>query len=473
MKIAFCTGNIYSILISYILAKTHYKNNYKIMFISDNLKAGQNICKRLKELKIFDEIYYINDKINNNMDNATLIEDVELAHVFSFYNPYIREICNNYSGKVILTEEGMATYRLELGIEKKHRKNIDEIWISDKELIATNLLTDKVKEVRFFEEFFKLDNYHQLVEQELNYIFNYNHETIYNRIFFDQYFTMNSYLEELLFLKEIKPILNYYGIKVKKHPLNPNGGKFDNLDINILNLDEHIPWELVLINDALNNCEKRKEFLLVTISSSTVYNSIISFRELFDFKIISLNKLFQKKQLLALENNINKNKKYCILQIDSLDGLNNCLSKIANKPKEDLLKENLTLLSLDKLDKIILEYKHTFGFNLTQGMIRNLMIKYSYLNNISKEKCIYIWGLGKGGKLAYKILKDIIYVNNVRFIDSYKKGLYEDIEIISKEEVENIKKDAFILIATSVGMENIREFLVSIKFSNMNYTSIF
>jgi len=470
MKIGFCTGNIYSIIISFILAKTRYINNYKILYISSNLTNGKFIFKRIKKLNIYDEIYYMDEK-DTSIEHIKSVEYIDTLHVFSYYNIYVKKLLNNFIGEIILTEEGIGTYTLELGVDARNLDEIKEIWISDKELFDVVNLQNKVVEVKFFEEFFELGDLQQVIFKELNFIFDYTHVGNYNRIYFDQYFTMNSFLEELIFIKELEPILNHYKIKVKKHPLNPNREKFTFLNIETIDIPYYIPWEVILINDIVMNYEK-KEYLLISISSSTMYNSIISFSNRINFSIISLNSLFPNNNMSNLEYKIISNKRKQIIQVFDLENFSEILYQLTNYDSRYICNRSCEVFELRNIKNIISIYQDTLKNRLTQGQCKSLSIKYSYIRKVSEKKDIYIWGLGAGGKLIYNILKDIIMINNIGFIDSFKSGSYDEIKIISKDDVECKKEEIFIIIATTEGIADIEKFLKSIKFNRLNYTTI-
>lgn len=90
--------------------------------------------------------------------------------------------------------------------------------------------------------------------------------------------------------------------------------------------------------------------------------------------------------------------------------------------------------------------------------------KFSKHKNI---KCV-IWGAGNGGK----IVKDSLDVsemnyNVIAYIDLYKEGQFNGINIIKPIELENLEFD-YIFIATTPGKKYAQEFLENIKLKIVN-----
>lgn len=76
----------------------------------------------------------------------------------------------------------------------------------------------------------------------------------------------------------------------------------------------------------------------------------------------------------------------------------------------------------------------------------------------SKDKEIYIWGCGEGGKVTFEVLREK-GIEIKGFIDSFKKGYFENKIIYDKSELIDSNKESFIYIATLPGYNDAKKFL--------------
>lgn len=345
-RVCFSCLNSYHLFISYILSKTVYMNDYKILMLSDHhenvKKAYKNI---INKFNIWDEVILIQDRSKGSRHQQLKkidFDNLDILHYFTyaFYNyllfDYIKE-----RTKIILTEEGVMTYLIKESFETSKLKPIDiervsEIWVLDKNLYVSSL-NRPVKNLEM-EKYILNDKLLADICYELNEIFDYWHEEIDSDIiFFDQPFSkvgLATKQEEKRILSEILDELNDYKVLIKKHP-SDSLNKYKDFNVNIIK-DNGVPWELVLLNECINNKSNLYNKVFLSYHSAALINTTIllntfkiPFKSIFLYKLLEnsikrtvTHKLFEKF-IVKFKESYGKD----IYNITSIDELRNELSK--------------------------------------------------------------------------------------------------------------------------------------------------
>lgn len=317
MKVGFACVTGYHIFISYILANTLYKNDKKVIFLSNLMNGSNDIYKRLKESNVFEEVFFIEENhVESRFKNYRYMREtfkridykgIEILHVFTWGIIYSSYLSNRISKstKIILTEDGLGTYFLAeepLNIKDKVKnilfkdnlnfKEISEIYLFNKKLYSgvdkyRSFLRDIDIKHYFNDEYFI-----EKTRCELNFIFDLDNKVKLNMstIFFDQ--NISSILDKEKFLELFCKDINSKDIQVKLHHLHGNNHYVKyNFDI----LDTIIPWEVIYLN---NN---KKQLTYITYYSSAVFNSKVIFGT--NDKIILLfDILDNNKEILQINN---------------------------------------------------------------------------------------------------------------------------------------------------------------------------
>lgn len=101
------------------------------------------------------------------------------------------------------------------------------------------------------------------------------------------------------------------------------------------------------------------------------------------------------------------------------------------------------------LSKVYSEYEETYKRTMYHNLIREKLVTGK----------IYLWGAGKLGGYAYKILRVLCpELEIVAFVDRYKSGQYFDVPIIRPEELP-IRDDFYYGICFAYGAEEVIEYL--------------
>ena len=90
---------------------------------------------------------------------------------------------------------------------------------------------------------------------------------------------------------------------------------------------------------------------------------------------------------------------------------------------------------------------------LVENAEETMKLRINYINDryCLENKNVFIWGAGGGGEILASYLSTICRsINILGFIDTYKKGTFNDYKIINYEEIKNYNYD-YILIATRPG----------------------
>lgn len=301
--------------------------------------AYENI---INKFDVWSEIILIKEKHQpiSRQELAKIdLKDIDVLHYFTyaFYNhllfDYIKE-----KTKIILTDEGVMTYLIKesFGTNKPiNIERISEIWLLDKNLYVSNF-TRTLKNIPM-EKYLCDDRLLTEMCKELNRLYNYNHEKINSDfIFFDQPITKVCLItepKEKQILAKIFAGLDRDKIIIKKHP-SDFYYKYQDFSFDIIKNDNGVPWELVLLNEYLNNRPNLYDKVFISYYSAALINSKI-FLDIFRIpcKVIFLFKFLEdeiKKPVthLIFKQLVNRFKKLDeknIYALNSIDELRNII----------------------------------------------------------------------------------------------------------------------------------------------------
>ncbi|WP_053956734.1 hypothetical protein [Inediibacterium massiliense] len=279
----FTAPNIFN---SYILSKTVYKNDYKVLILSDwNCKE---IYERIINGNyIWDKVILMKEAGAKRYDERLLeikkqliclnIKNADIVHYFQInQNSYLLTLFDYIpkKTKIIQTVFTASSYyvkeyylyvkKLLKGRNIKININYDrvsEIWLYDKRLYIDRLLKRPIKEIKIGEYF---RNKALLKEfcYELNMIFGYKYTPMkYDVLFLDQ--PLRRLLDEKTEKMIFKELLNeFQGMKVtvKNHPRSSLENKYKDFHVKVIN-ENKVPWEVVLLNEIRANNVQNKVFV--------------------------------------------------------------------------------------------------------------------------------------------------------------------------------------------------------------------
>ncbi|MBF8984166.1 hypothetical protein IZY60_11515 [Lutibacter sp. B2] len=321
----FTPGNIF---ISYILAKTVYKDDYKILILSD-WNCTDVYFRIVENSSVWDKVILINEAGRKNRNQRFKeirdqlrkinFDRIDVLHYIQMNQNSYLHILFNYipdKTKIIATIFCKVTYYIKehylYASEILRNNNIDcnidldrvsEIWVYDKKLYIDKLFKRPVKNIEIF-KYIKNKKMLNRFCNELNKIFNYRHKLMdYDVIFCDQplkrgYFNNEMQKEKQLFSKIINEFKNYK-VLVKNHHRSPYE-KYKEFEVGIIEENKgHVPWELILLNELNNNESNASNKIFVSYFSETVFTTNLFLNNLnIPHKTIRLKGI--------LENHINR-----------------------------------------------------------------------------------------------------------------------------------------------------------------------
>ncbi|WP_434304827.1 glycosyltransferase [Clostridium botulinum] len=273
-KIMFSCITTYHMFVAYILSKTVYKDDYKIILVASGHNDYEKICKNMCDLNIWEEIVLINEKngdfnfVKNQLESVNF-NDIDILHYFSWgsiANYILLEFVMPHT-IVNLTDEGAMTYIIKESVQQwaadtKSSKmpldfnKISEIWLFDKRLFISDI-DIPLREIEF-KKYIDTDLKY-VFRDELNYIFGYEHKRDkFDIVFFDQYLTLSgqtNFSQEKYLLMNIARLAKGLNLIIKKHPTD-SANKYKGIEIDNILMDM-VPWEVICLNyyidDELNN----------------------------------------------------------------------------------------------------------------------------------------------------------------------------------------------------------------------------
>lgn len=300
--VGFACLNKNNVFSSYILSKTIYNDDYKILLVSDYVFKKDEI-NRIKNLNIWNEVIYFREvnipleiffsEIKNQLNEIDL-NRMDLLHFYSFGYKSFNFNLFDFIGvktKIIqtvfcVTEHYIKEYWTMLKeknimtsaeINLNYFNKLSEIWVYDKNLYIGDSMGLTIKDIKF-EEYLEDKDKLKEVCIDLNNIFNYTYKSLeYDVLFLDQpcaprYFDNNIGKEMELF-QRILSTFNNKKVLIKKHPRSPIN-KYDDLHVNTIE-DNKVPWEVILLNEINHKGSNLKDKLFVSYLSSALVNTHI------------------------------------------------------------------------------------------------------------------------------------------------------------------------------------------------------
>lgn len=282
----------FHLFLSYLLAKTVYRDDYRILLLSDSHPKLREAFDRLEALDIWHEVMLINDynqsypSMRQQLSQIDF-KSIDIVHYFSFgaasYNYLLLDYISGNT-KIILTHEGIMTYFIQEMCEHCKRKynlnpidlnKIGEIWLLDKTLYTGKLNRPlfNIEIKKYLEDPLKYE-----LCNELNFIFNYKYEKNnyrYDLLLFDQCLALAHILtplQEKQLLASLIKEASKYDLMIKKHPSDSNN-KYDDLNITLLEPND-IPWELIYLNQLIND-ESQANKVYLSYHSGAIINTNI------------------------------------------------------------------------------------------------------------------------------------------------------------------------------------------------------
>lgn len=502
-----CVGN-YQIFVAHILAKTKYKDFDNIMIILDYLKTANNICKDMNKIDIWNKVILIEEYTlrkeynisDNDVDNKLLehyiseklineeidIQRIDTLNLFLFSNTTSIFLLknSNLSTKNVL-EEGTQTYMVENFKQwHKYLNKIDKILLFNPKLYIGNKYLNNLEKIEV-SEFLKNRDYFKEINFEYRRIFNYSFQEEWESLFLFENISRKgceliSRYEEKLFLENFSKCIEDIEVKYKPHPSNYNvdssnfgidykNGQYMGYELKFINNITDIPWECIY----MDNINENKEKIYFTYYSTAVFNNKIIFQDFDNSKLILLYKLINYsdyyiekfiekyidvygKQNIFIPNNF-----YELAEIIS------SLKKSKSNPNDKYI--GIPFLEEAQWNTVCGYIFDTINRDLNSpeaqrlvGSIRTRLgiIKHN-LKNYSSIKYV-IWGTGNAAVLTKNIV-DTLFTDSelIAYVDSYKIGTCNNIEIIKPNEILKIDFD-YIFIASTVAKNEIEDYLIDI-----------
>lgn len=320
MKVYFACITTYNIFVSYILAKTVYRDEKyeKIILVNDIHNSVVSIIDNLAGFpEVWNKIIIIKQRDKSEQQiteqlNELDLKENDILHFFSFGMQYSVLLFNIFptKGRIIITEEGYGSYMI-LNFYDKWRKLIgiteniidfnraNEIWLFDPK-VSDNDLSKPLVKIDIINQLRNEDFQVEFIN-DLKKIFNIEDaiQTDWDIIFFDQYPSnvgMISLQAERYILKNIYNVTKEFDTLVKQHPSENDRAKYEGFPFKFIE-NYGCPWEILYALELLEKRKKGKKIFL-TYNSMSVYNSRIMFKEYDeDIYIILLHKILDRYYL--------------------------------------------------------------------------------------------------------------------------------------------------------------------------------
>lgn len=302
MKVYFSCFTLYQLFVAVIVALTHYKNETRVLILSDAANLSEALIARLKAVHIWDEVIVIHE---SGMSIDVVEKQVapiklpagSILHFFSFGILSSRLLVQflDDTVKIILTEEGKMTYKplsefsrwrkcLEergSGLPEKYRgfdwERIDEILVFEPKLFDGSLARP-VKEIHLSDLLSNSEELKKLMDT-LNYIFDYTwQEDDYEIVYFDTYLSslgILSFDSDKFLLNKTIEAFKEYKFLIKTHPGQQAGLtsiRFEGLDDRFF-IEKAVPWEVMYLNHIMHHGDDK--LVLVTPFSTAVHNAFL------------------------------------------------------------------------------------------------------------------------------------------------------------------------------------------------------
>lgn len=291
-------ANTYFQLITAInLSINHFNNDENDLILTDRSVGMQEVGKKLKKYKVFNNIFYIQSKdictdknklkkyltylFNRKKIIGSLLKEKYDCLLFFNYDLLTYSVFDELSNKnkdLICKryEEGYIAYVKEtknnnlnqtirkILFRKNLEKSIKSMYLYHPDLLCYDLKY-KTEQIKL------LNKEDEKLKEICNYIFDYKKETIKQKyIFFEEsFFCDNKGVEDMELILKIADIVGKDNLLVKLHPRNKID-RFKKYGIQT-NKTIGIPWEVIQMNNDFS------DKVFITISSGSVLASKLYF----------------------------------------------------------------------------------------------------------------------------------------------------------------------------------------------------
>lgn len=301
MRILFLCHTPYQIMVAIQLKKSQFSNYTADIIISDKMVNSDEILKKIKKTKVFEDVYKINvknklsykkcNRILNIIKQNIRIKDMLMEYItlekkydmFLFANldeisRYIGlfiEKVNKKHIKFYMFEDGMSTYSNSYGDYISLCKS-GQYSLKHLKVLITNPILCKLEGIYVFRpeilswkphfNVFKIEPITLKYKKLLNYIFSYQEiDDLYSEkfIFFEESYHEDGVdINDIEVVNKISSIVGKENIIIKIHPRNSQN-RFKTLGYKT-NSNISIPWEVIAMNIDIKNK------ILLTIGSNAV-----------------------------------------------------------------------------------------------------------------------------------------------------------------------------------------------------------
>jgi O-antigen biosynthesis protein len=289
----FACGTEYHLLIAFILSKTTYRFNKKILFIYNEPRIAQYIHSA-KEIKAWDEVHLITAK-DSEFSSTLDIPDLSTLHFFTFGYPVFNQLFSRMSQKgvkIILTDEGTLSYHparfLSDWLDARPQNavvaegfslaQIAEYYLGDPRIFceSTNVPLRQIP----FDDFIELAREDKQIGHDLEHLFLLENPQPLGKkefVFFQQNATnaklLPSYINEIIDESIIR-LSNKHDTYIKAHPSLAIHNAIEGPEGLTKSLNG-TPWELNLLLSKIHNPEfSYKNTIFISLNSSAMHNSI-------------------------------------------------------------------------------------------------------------------------------------------------------------------------------------------------------
>ena len=460
-KIVFACHTMYQVFIAYIIAKTEYSPEDEMRLIIEANKDLLPLANRAKDCGVWKEVYMTFEPMESeeimNWLKGKALHETDVLHLGAWGG----RVANHLSGLlsddaiVIINEEGTASYSWLKGYENwcdryytqrgKSFENVIDFRKIKKGLLFDSRISQNA-DMCLEEKNIQLEYFLHMMERkeerdEMNKLFCYNESAIPNDIryiFFDQNLegqrVAGNDLQNV-YLAELADAVGSEKIYIKMHPSEKTLEKLKGIKQFEIILANETPWEVIYINQLLENKFNRKELVMMTYCSSAAFNSmLIAAAYGISVKIILLYKAVNRlavNKILLDEAIINNYIKYYD-DINIVENFDEAVSLLAGGNE----------LRLVNTDNRIADWLQSYYFHHWEKKRANLLFD---IEGVSGNVAIY--GAGDYGRKLFAQLSGSKNIKVKLWVDGNYSRYADSVYCISNPERLASDKLDWVLIA--------------------------
>ncbi len=294
----------YMLMNAWLTAKLKHDVDYNVLYLNTALiHDAENVKNRLMSTDVFQEVILIRDSLNYTVRNLlnNLPKAPSCYHFMCYGAHYAVQLfmfCQQQRIPIILTDEGMATYSpfksyqrfYELfqknGLQPLDLQAVDEIWVLNKSWF-THQVSQNIVEIPLRAALFNPILRNEIVSG-LNKVFAYEHQPIIEKnIFFTQNFYTYGTItpdEQVQFFASIAMKFQD-GLAFKLHPAE-SIHFYQHRGLRLLDLSNSVPWELVLMNQLID--QQTQNLNLISVGSTSIFSKGLLYNDDFSCNINSI-----------------------------------------------------------------------------------------------------------------------------------------------------------------------------------------